>query len=158
MRLDQMKPPAGARKPRKRLGRGPGSGHGKTGARGHKGHRARSGGRVAAGFEGGQMPIARRLPKRGFTPPAPVVYQVVNVGALSRFNAGSTVDPATLRGVGLCRRRLPVKLLAKGTIDRGLTVRVHAFSKAAADAIRAAGGTVEVWSEPRPGATPPENT
>jgi large subunit ribosomal protein L15 len=104
------------------------------------------------------MPIARRLPKRGFTPPAPVVYQVVNVGALSRFNAGSTVDPATLRGVGLCRRRLPVKLLAKGTIDRGLTVRVHAFSKAAADAIRAAGGTVEVWSEPRPGATPPENT
>ena len=144
MRLDAMKPAPGARKRRKRLGRGPGSGHGKTSARGHKGHRARSGGRVAPGFEGGQMPIARRLPKRGFTTPDRVVYQVVNLGALSRFAPGSLVDPTTLRTAGLSRRRLPVKVLAEGSIDRGLTVRVHAFSKAAAEAIRTAGGTVEI--------------
>ena len=144
MQLDSMKPPAGSRRKRKRKGRGPGSGNGKTAGRGEKGQGARSGGNVAPGFEGGQMPIARRLPKRGFHSLARVEYQVVNLSELARFEAGSVVDVDALRDAGLARRRRPVKVLAKGALDRGLTVRVHAFSKAAEEAIRAAGGTPEI--------------
>ena len=147
MQLDSMKPAPGSRRKRKRKGRGPGSGNGKTAGRGEKGQGARSGGNVRPGFEGGQMPIARRLPKRGFTNISRVEYQVVNLSELTRFDAGSVVDPAALRDAGLARKRRPVKVLAKGAIDRGLTVRVHAVSKAAEEAIRAAGGTVEVVKE-----------
>ena len=144
MQLDSMKPAPGSRRKRKRKGRGPGSGNGKTAGRGEKGQGARSGGNVPPGFEGGQMPLARRLPKRGFKNISRVEYQVVNLAELTRFDAGSVVDLAVLCDAGLARRRKPVKVLAKGALDRGLTVRVHAFSKAAEEAIRAAGGRAEV--------------
>jgi large subunit ribosomal protein L15 len=145
MNLNSMKPPKGARRAPKRVGRGPGSGLGKTSARGHKGQRARTGGTSKVGFEGGQMPMARRLPKRGFKNPFRVEFQPVNVGDLKRFDAGSMVDPAALCGAGLATRRGgPVKVLASGAIDRPLTVHAHAFSKAAVDAIAAAGGAAIV--------------
>lgn len=144
MQLDSMKPPPGSRRKRKRKGRGPGSGNGKTAGRGEKGQGARSGGNVPPGFEGGQMPIARRLPKRGFKNISRVEYQVVNLDDLKRFAAGSVVDVDVLREAGLARRRRPVKILAKGALDRGLTVRVQAFSRTAEEAIRAAGGSAEV--------------
>ncbi len=146
MQLDSMKPAPGSRKSRKRVGRGPGSGSGKTAARGHKGQGARAGRSLSPGFEGGQMPLARRLPKRGFQNFNRVDYQVVNLGDLGRFDAGAVVDVEALRAVGLVRRRKPVKILAGGALDRGLTVRADAFSRAAAEAIRAAGGTAEVVS------------
>jgi len=140
MNLDSMKPPKGSRRPPKRVGRGPGSGLGKTSARGHKGQRARTGGTSKVGFEGGQMPMARRLPKRGFKNPFRVAFQAVNVGDLKKFDANTEVDPSALRAAGLATRRAPVKVLGGGGIDRPLTVRAHAFSKSAADAIAAAGG------------------
>jgi large subunit ribosomal protein L15 len=145
MNLDSMKPPKGSRRSPKRVGRGPGSGLGKTSARGHKGQRARTGGTSKVGFEGGQMPMARRLPKRGFKNPFRVEFQPVNVGDLNRFDANSEVDPATLRAAGLATRRGPVKVLGGGGgIDRPLTVHAHAFSKTASDAIAAAGGKAVV--------------
>jgi large subunit ribosomal protein L15 len=144
MKLDSMKPPKGSRRSPKRVGRGPGSGLGKTSARGHKGQRARTGGTSKVGFEGGQMPMARRLPKRGFKNPFRVQFQPVNLSDLKQFDANAAVDPAALRAAGLATRRGPVKVLGNGAIDRPLTVRAHAFSKAAADAIAAAGGTVVV--------------
>jgi large subunit ribosomal protein L15 len=144
MQLDSMKPVPGSRRARKRVGRGPGSGNGKTAGRGHKGQGARSGGNVAPGFEGGQMPIARRLPKHGFQNFTRVEYQVVNLSDLARFEAGSVVDETALRGARMVRRRLPIKVLGGGSLDRALTVRVHAFSKTAETAIRAAGGTTEI--------------
>jgi large subunit ribosomal protein L15 len=144
MNLDSMKPPKGSRRTPKRVGRGPGSGLGKTSARGHKGQRARTGGTSKVGFEGGQMPMARRLPKRGFKNPFRVEFQPVNVGDLKKFEANSNVDPAALRGAGLATRRGPVKVLGGGAIDRPLTVQAHAFSKTAAEAIAAAGGKAVV--------------
>ena len=144
MKLDSMKPPKGSRRTRKRLGRGPGSGLGKTSARGHKGQRARTGGKSKVGFEGGQMPMARRLPKRGFKNPFRTAFQVVNVQDLNRFAAGSAVDPEQLRVAGLATRRMPVKVLGQGKLERALTVKAHAFSRTAADAIKAAGGQAEV--------------
>jgi len=146
VRLDSMKPPRGARKSRKRVGRGPGSGNGKTAGRGHKGAGARAGAQVTPGFEGGQMPIQRRLPKRGFKNPTRVEYQVVNLADLAAFDAGAVVDPAVLVGAGLTRRRSCVKILAQGTLRNALTVKAHAFSGAARAAIEAAGGTCEVVS------------
>jgi len=144
MQLDSMKPAPGSRKPRKRVGRGPGSGSGKTSSRGHKGQGARAGANVVPGFEGGQMPMARRLPKRGFKNFNRTAYQVVNVGDLACFDAGTVVDAVALREAGLARRRMPIKVLANGELDKGLTVRVDAFSKSALAAIREAGGTAEV--------------
>jgi large subunit ribosomal protein L15 len=144
MQLDSMKPVPGSRRPRKRVGRGPGSGTGKTAARGHKGQGARAGGNVAPGFEGGQMPMSRRLPKHGFQNFTRVEYQVVNLSDLQRFAAGTVVDEAALREARVVRRRLPIKVLGKGAIDRALTVRVHAFSKSAEAGIRAAGGSTEL--------------
>ncbi len=149
MNLGDLRPAAGSRKRRKRLGRGPGSGHGKTSTRGHKGHKARSGGGKAHGFEGGQMPLYRRLPKRGFKNPFRREFAVVNVGDLGRlFPQGGEVTIEAMAGVGLVKRgadRL-VKILADGTLPAGvaLTVRAHAFSKAAAEKIQAAGGRAEV--------------
>jgi large subunit ribosomal protein L15 len=141
-----MKPPRGARKPRKRVGRGPGSGNGKTAGRGHKGAGARAGAKVKPGFEGGQMPMARRLPKRGFKNPNRVEYQVVNLVDLASFASGALVDPSTLADAGLVRKRGCVKILAKGKIQNALNVKAHAFSGAARAAIEAAGGTCEVVS------------
>jgi large subunit ribosomal protein L15 len=144
MRLDSMKPAPGSRQNRKRVGRGPGSGLGKTSGKGHKGARARAGYNDTPGFEGGQMPMQRRLPKRGFTNFTRVEYQVVNVGDLERFEAGSTVDAEALAAVGLAKTRRPLKILGKGKLGRGLTVRANAFSATARQAIEAAGGKTEV--------------
>ena len=144
MELDSMKPARGSRKPRKRVGRGPGSGSGKTSSRGHKGQGARAGGNVAPGFEGGQMPLARRLPKRGFKNLFRVEYQVVNLSDLAIFATGSEVDLDALRQAGFAKRRTPVKILGRGKLEASLTVRANAFSKSAAAAIEAAGGKAEV--------------
>ena len=144
MRLDSMKPPRGSRRSEKRIGRGPGSGLGKTSARGHKGQRSRTGGGTKVGFEGGQMPMQRRLPKRGFKNPFRTAFQVVNVQGLNRFSVGAEVAPAELRAAGLATRRLPIKVLGQGKLERALTVHAHAFSQSAVDAIKAAGGKAEV--------------
>ena len=141
--LERLSPPAGARRKRQRVGRGEGS-KGKTCGRGHKGQNSRAGGGVRRGFEGGQMPINRRLPKRGFSNYLfRRDYDIVNVSSLSRFEDGTTVDPAVLVAAGLVRKGHPVKILATGEIDRKLTVRAHKFSGAAATKITAAGGTTE---------------
>ena len=146
MRLDQLHPAPGAKKGPKRVGRGPGSGHGKTAGKGHKGQKARAGGGKGAGFEGGQMPFFRRVPKRGFTPRERRVYAVVNLGSLEPFAAGSVVDPDRLVEAGLIKKaeRGSVKLLGDGELARGLTVKVHAVSASAKRKVEAAGGTVEV--------------
>ena len=146
MRLDQLRPAPGAKKGPKRVGRGPGSGHGKTSGKGHKGQKARAGGGKGAGFEGGQMPFFRRVPKRGFTPRERRVYAVVNLNALGSFAAGSVVDPDRLAEAGLIKKaeRGLVKLLGDGELARALTVKVHAVSQSAKQKIEAAGGVVEV--------------
>src|SRR5512134_3826802 len=113
MDLGNLHPSPGSTRPIKRVGRGPGSGHGKTAGRGHKGKGARSGGNVKPGYEGGQMPLQRRLPKRGFKPIARVEFSTINVGQLAAFAGGSTVGPDELRTAGLLRRRRPVKILGE---------------------------------------------
>ena len=147
MRLEDLKPAPGSTKKRKRIGRGPGSGHGKTSGKGHKGLNARSGGGARPGFEGGQMPLYRRLPKRGFLPyGGKTEFAIVNVGELSaRFAAGSVVDPETLVMNGLIRKsgRGAVKILGDGDVAHPLTVRVHKVSGAAKQKLEAAGGRVE---------------
>ncbi len=145
MKLNELSPPAGSRKARKRLGRGVGSGSGKTAGRGSKGHNSRSGGGVRPGYEGGQMPIHRRLPKRGFTNIFKQQFAVVNVRDLKGFESGSVVDEAALVRLGLVKgRRQGVKLLGNGDIDFPLTVKLDRISKNAKDKIESAGGTVEV--------------
>ncbi|HSL49081.1 MAG TPA: 50S ribosomal protein L15 [Candidatus Deferrimicrobiaceae bacterium] len=147
MRLEDLKPAPGSTKKRKRIGRGPGSGHGKTSGKGHKGLNARSGGGARPGFEGGQMPLYRRLPKRGFLPyGGKTEFAIVNVGDLSaRFAAGSVVDPETLVASGLIRKsgRGAVKVLGDGDVAHALTVRVHKISEGAKQKLEAAGGRVE---------------
>ena len=144
MGLDQMKPAPGARKARKRVGRGPGSGHGKTSCRGQKGQKSRSGGNVAPGFEGGQMPLQRRLPKRGFRSPFKKEYALVHLGELERFEPNAVVDLQALVREGLVRRILDgVKVLSDGEISRPITLRVHKVSQKAREKIEASGGRVE---------------
>jgi large subunit ribosomal protein L15 len=145
MRLHDLRPPKGAKKPAKRVGRGEGSGLGKTAGRGHKGQRSRSGGGVARGFEGGQMPLQRRLPKRGFNNIFKKEYALVNLKDLGRFESGATVTPDELHRAGLIKKPdVPVKLLGQGAIDRPLTLKVHHASGAAKQAVEAAGGAVEI--------------
>jgi large subunit ribosomal protein L15 len=144
MDLSQLHPAPGSTRPVKRVGRGPGSGQGKTAGRGHKGRKSRSGGNSRPGYEGGQMPLQRRLPKRGFRPVSRVEYVIVNLGALATFPAGTTVGPDALREHGLVRGKRPVKCLGDGTLDHALTVQAHAFSQKARERIEAAGGRVEV--------------
>lgn len=145
MKLNELAPAAGARRARKRLGRGVGSGTGGTAGRGNKGHNSRSGGGVRPGYEGGQMPIHRRLPKRGFTNVFKRQMAIVNLGDLKRFEAGSVVDESVLATANLVKgSRDGVKLLGRGTVDVPLTVRLHAVSAGARTKIEAAGGTVEV--------------
>jgi large subunit ribosomal protein L15 len=143
MRLGSIRPAPGATKDTKRLGKGAASGQGGTAGKGHKGKKARSGGGIPVWFEGGQMPIQRRLPKRGFTNPTRVEYQVVAVGRLAVAAAGTTVDTAWLKAQRLIRRSGPVKLLAGGELKVALTVKVDAASEAARQAVQAAGGKVE---------------
>jgi large subunit ribosomal protein L15 len=143
VRIGTIKPAKGATRERKRRGLGPASGLGGTAGRGHKGQLARSGGKVARWFEGGQMPIQRRLPKVGFRNPSRVEYQVVNVGLLARYGAGETVDRKTLQAKRLIDRAdLPVKILGTGEIAGALTVAVDAISASARQKIEAAGGSV----------------
>ncbi len=147
MRLDELRPAPGATKPRKRVGRGPGSGHGKTSTRGHKGQKARSGGGKAGGFEGGQMPLYRRLPKRGFVPRGgKTEYAIVNLKALDRLPAGSVVDPESLVKMGVIKKSGSdrVKILGEGDVAFALTVRAHAVSEPARAKIEARGGRVEL--------------
>lgn len=145
MDLSNLSPAAGSVKNRKRIGRGAGSGLGKTSGRGHKGQNSRSGGGVKPGFEGGQMPLQRRLPKRGFTPLNKKVYALVNLRDLETFEAGSVVDPEMLVNAGFIKAVCDgVKVLADGELTKAITVKAHKFSKSAASKIEAAGGTVEV--------------
>jgi large subunit ribosomal protein L15 len=146
MSLNNLRPPKGAKHAKKRVGRGMGSGHGKTASRGNKGAQSRSGFRYKRGFEGGQMPLHRRVPKRGFHNPFRVEYAVVNLDTLAEvFDAGSEVTPEVLRERGLVREtNVPVKVLGRGDIAKKLTVRAHKFSGTAAKKIEAAGGSTEV--------------
>ena len=146
MDLSNLQPPRGAKRPKKRVGRGPGSGLGKTSGRGHKGQKSRSGFKRKLGFEGGQMPLHRRVPKRGFRNPFRVEYAVINVDSLARrFDVGTEITPDLLRQHGLIHgREVLVKVLARGEISKALTVSAHKFSGRAADKIVAAGGRAEV--------------
>ena len=145
MNLHEMKYNKGARHSKKILGRGQGSGQGKTAGKGHKGQNARSGGGVAIGFEGGQTPIFKILPKRGFTNFNRVEYAVVNLSDLNRFEEGSTVTPELLKETGLVKKQLDgIKVLANGSLEKKLTVKCNKISKAAQAAIEKAGGKVEV--------------
>lgn len=144
MRLAELKPAPGAEKREKRLGRGPGSGHGKTCGKGHKGQRARSGGGTPPWFEGGQMPLYRRVPKKGFFH-LKREYAIVNVRDLNRFQDETTVTPELLKDVGMVKRSgRPIKILGDGELERKLTVQAHAFSKSALQKIQTAGGKAEV--------------
>jgi large subunit ribosomal protein L15 len=144
MELNNLRPSIGSTKNRKRIGRGTGSGHGKTATKGHKGQKARSGGSIKAGFEGGQMPLQRRLPKRGFTPLDRVVYSLVNISQLDVFDAGSVIDVAFLVSKGLIKSdRYAVKILGSGDITKSIKVSANKFSQTAKDKIIAAGGSVE---------------
>lgn len=152
MDLSHLRPPDGAVTERKRVGRGPGSGNGKTAGRGNKGAQSRSGYKRKRGFEGGQMPLHRRLPKRGFINPFRTEYAVVNLDQLAeRFEAGAVVTVDGLRERGLVPAAMPVKVLGRGEIAKALTVQAHKFSASASQKIAAAGGTVETLT-----ATPTE--
>jgi large subunit ribosomal protein L15 len=143
MKLEELKPSKGARKKSKRVGRGPGSGSGKTSGKGHKGQKARSGGVKGPGFEGGQMPLQRRIPKRGFTNIFRKEYAVVNLGDLSDLSG--TITPETLVEQGIVRHmKAGIKILGVGELKTALTIRAHKFSKSAIDKIQAAGGKAEV--------------
>jgi large subunit ribosomal protein L15 len=144
MNLSDLRPPKGMKHAKKRVGRGQGSGNGKTAGRGHKGAKSRSGFKHKRGFEGGQMPLHRRVPKRGFHNPFRVEYEVVNLDTLGeRFEAGTVVTPETLVAAGLVTGNSPIKVLARGEVSKALTVRVHKFSGKAAEKIAAAGGQAE---------------
>jgi large subunit ribosomal protein L15 len=145
MKLHELKPAEGSRQERKRKGRGIGSGNGKTAGKGHKGQNARSGGGVRLGFEGGQTPLFRRLPKRGFTNINRKEYAVVNLDTLNVFEDGTEVTPALLIEAGIVKKeKAGIKILANGKIEKKLTVKAHKFSSTAKEAIEAAGGQTEV--------------
>ncbi|WP_242319773.1 50S ribosomal protein L15 [Bacillus cereus group sp. BfR-BA-01349] len=145
MKLHELKPAEGSRKVRNRVGRGIGSGNGKTAGKGHKGQNARSGGGVRLDFEGGQIPLFRRLPKRGFTNINRKEFAIVNLSTLNRFEDGTEVTPELLLETGVISKLNDgVKVLASGAVEKKLTVKAHKFSSSAKEAIEAAGGSVEV--------------
>jgi len=145
VKLHEIQAPPGANKRTKRVGRGPGSGHGKTSTRGHKGQKARSGGGVRPGFEGGQMPLQRRIPKRGFTNIFKKEYAIVNVQDLNRFEDGTEVTIELLQDAGIVKGiKDGVKILGNGELEKKLTVKAHRFSKQAEEKIAARGGKAEV--------------
>jgi large subunit ribosomal protein L15 len=151
MGLDNLRPPRGAKRPAKRIGRGHGSGQGKTAGRGHKGAKSRAGFKFKRGFEGGQMPLHRRVPKRGFHNPFRVEYEIINLDTLAgTFEAGAVVTPELLRERGLLPRGdRPLKVLGRGEIGKALTVQAHRFSGRAAEKIAAAGGTTQAVAPTR---------
>ena len=145
MKLHELKPAEGSRSTRNRVGRGIGSGNGKTAGRGHKGQNARSGGGVRPGFEGGQNPLFRRLPKRGFTNINRKEFAIVNLDTLNRFEEGTEVTPALLIETGVVSsEKSGIKILGNGTLDKKLSVKAHKFSASAKEAIENAGGQTEV--------------
>lgn len=145
MALNELKPAEGSRQSRRRLGRGSGSGHGKTSGRGQKGQMARSGGRTRLGFEGGQTPLYRRIPKRGFTNFNRKEYAIVNLSALNQFEAGTEITPEVLIQEGILKNlKSGVKILGNGELDHALTVKASKFSASAKEAIENAGGSIEV--------------
>ena len=145
MKLHELEPAAGSRKERNRVGRGIATGNGKTSGRGQKGQKSRSGGGVRPGFEGGQNPIFRRLPKRGFTNINRKEYAIVNLDALNRFEEGTEVTPALLVETGVVgKEKAGIKVLGNGTLDKKLTVKAHKFSASAKAAIENVGGNIEV--------------
>lgn len=145
MKIHDLSPVEGSRKKKKRVGRGPGSGHGKTSCRGHKGQKSRSGGGIRPGFEGGQMPLHRRLPKRGFTNIFKKQYALINIKDLNRFDPNSTLDLDALKNAGLVKKEKDgIKLLGDGEISHPVVIKIHKVSKIAREKIEAAGGKVEV--------------
>lgn len=145
MKLHELKAPAGSTKNRKRRGRGTATGQGKTGGRGMNGQNSRSGGGVRLGFEGGQMPLYRRLPKRGFNNKWATVYTTLNVSDLNRFENGTEVTPELLKEAGLAKKVVDgIKILGNGNLEKALTVKAHKFTKVAEEKISAAGGKAEV--------------
>ncbi|MDR1521727.1 MAG: 50S ribosomal protein L15 [Streptococcaceae bacterium] len=145
MKLHKLKPAKGSRRARNRVGRGTSSGNGKTSGRGQKGQKARSGGGVRLGFEGGQTPLFRRLPKRGFTNINRKEYAIVNLDTLNRFDDNSQITPKTLMDAGIVKKeKAGIKILANGELTKKITVKATKFSKAAKEAIVAAGGSIEV--------------
>ncbi len=145
IRIGALSPTPGSQRKRKRVGRGPGSGHGKTSTRGHKGQRSRSGAKRRSWFEGGQMPLQRRVPKRGFTNIFRKKFQIVNLSNLSRVAGSEVISPQAMEEAGLIKKaELPVKVLGGGEVKAKLTVRANAFSKKALEKIKSAGGKVEV--------------
>src|ERR1041384_7365511 len=146
MAMNNLRPPKGMKHAKKRIGRGQGSGNGKTAGRGHKGAKSRSGFKFKRGFEGGQMPLHRRVPKRGFHNPFRVEYAVVNLDTLAeQFDAGSVVTPELMREKGLVHgKKAPIKVLARGDVSKALTVKANKFSGKAAEKLAAAGGASEV--------------
>lgn len=157
MRLHDLKPRPGAKHRRKRLGQGESSGHGKTSGRGGKGQTARSGSSIRIGFEGGQMPLIRRIPKRGFNNARHTVrYLPVNLESLNRFEDGASVDEQALRSAGLANGRVErIKILGQGELTRKLTVKAHAFSASAKSKIEGKGGTCELVTLEKPQAAQP---
>ncbi len=148
MKINEIGAPKDANRDTKRRGRGSGSGHGKTSCRGRKGAKKRSGRTTRPGFEGGQMPLIRRIPKRGFNGPFRKVYQVVNLESLNRFDANSVVGPAELKKAGLVgSEKEPVKILATGKLTKALTVRAHKFSGSAKKALESSGANAEYIKE-----------
>ena len=145
MKIHDLSPVEGSRKKKKRVGRGPGSGHGKTSCRGHKGQKSRSGGSIRRGFEGGQMPLHRRLPKRGFTNIFKKQYALINIKDLNRFDPNSTLDLEALKNARLVKKdKDGIKLLGDGEISHPVVIKIHKVSKIAREKIEAAGGKVEV--------------
>ncbi|MGQ9534330.1 MAG: 50S ribosomal protein L15 [bacterium] len=143
MKLSELRPKKGSTHKKKRIGCGPGSGHGKTSCRGHKGHKQRSGYRVKMGFEGGQMPLTRRIPKRGFKNINAQEYEIVNLLQLARFSANTEITPEILKERGIIKGGSRLKILSQGNLDKPLIIKAHAFSRKAQEKIMAAGGKVE---------------
>ncbi|MBN1850494.1 MAG: 50S ribosomal protein L15 [Deltaproteobacteria bacterium] len=145
MRINDLSPAKGSRRRKKRVGRGPGSGHGKTSCRGHKGQNARSGGGTPPGFEGGQMPLQRRLPKRGFTNIFKKEYALINIKDLQRFESNADINAQSLKNAGVIKNsKKMVKLLGMGEIKQPLKIKIHRASKIAIQKVQAAGGKVEL--------------
>ena len=145
MRLNDLSPMKGSSKRRKRVGRGPGSGHGKTSCRGHKGQKARAGAKIRPGFEGGQMPFERRIPKRGFTNIFKKEYELINISDLKKFESDTVLDINALKDAGLISgKKYGVKLLGDGEISHPLAIKVHKVSRKAREKVEAAGGKVEL--------------
>lgn len=150
MKISDLAPARGAKKKEKRVGRGPGSGHGKTSTKGHKGQASRSGGTKAPGFEGGQQPLIRRVPKRGFTNIHRKEYAVVNLGRLNGFEADAVVNPQMLQDSGIVKKAALLKVLGDGELSKPLVISAHKFSQEAMNKIQAAGGRAEILSSNSP--------